>query len=87
MNYLLGIILGAFVGYLMIKRNMDKKYYMILLKSGLPQDTIDTLYSYYKNYDKLVKEVAREQREKALQLERNYSLKCEQLGSEKASKL
>ncbi len=74
MQVFIGLLGGAVFGYIMMKRNMDKRLYLILTKCGLPEQELGVIMSYYRNYNRICKEVAREQRNQATKLEANYQL-------------
>ena len=75
MEVFFSIILGAFIGYFIIKRNMEKRLFMILTKSGLfTEEQLGVLMHYYRDYSKICKEVDKRQRDTALKMECAYRL-------------
>lgn len=84
MGGFISIILGAFIGYFIIKKQMEKRLYMVLTKSGLfNEQSLGAIMAYYRDYDKICKEVAKQQKNAALKMEADYRMRVD----EKSKKL
>ena len=88
MQIFVGFLVGGFFGYLMIKKSMESRLYMILTKMGLfNEEQIHFIMSYYRDYKKICKEVDKNMRDEALRMEMDYRLSKEKVQNEKANKL
>ena len=78
MEGFISIILGSFIGYFLVKKQMEKRLFMILTKSGLfTEEQLGVLMHYYRDYSKICKEVDKRQRDNALKMECDYRLKVD----------
>ena len=88
MQVFFGFLVGALIGYFMIKKSMEQRLFMILTKTGLfSEEQLGFLMSYYRDYKKICKEVEKKQRDEALRMEANYRLSKERDQNDKAQKL
>lgn len=78
MGGFISIIFGALIGYFIIKKQMEKRLYSILVKMGVfAPEQLQLVMDYYTNYNRVVKDAKKKQYDEMMKLECAYHLRNE----------